>query len=320
MRFARYLLCLAPMLLCAPAFAVPGYEWEMKIEMDGMPIPMPAQKVCSPKESKEPPVARDDSDCKILDKKASGNRFQWTAKCKDGTMVGDITSTPTSYNGTMKMTDNSGSTTNMKMAGKRLGDCDYKDHSGEAAAASKQGEEATRKMCADALEQMQGSIAAGGYCPKEKPVFCAKAQTLEGFDRITRPFGSAQIDDPAVGKSIGLESCGLSTKKLRPKMCTSAVSAGNLRFVSRLCPTEKAALVKQHCEGRKYTSQIEAKYQAFCASAASGREDTGGDGGAGSTGTGKPGEPAPNSGMPGMPAIPTDVQQGMKALKGLFGN
>jgi hypothetical protein len=317
MNLVRALFCLIPMLVSGFVFAAPGYEWEMKMEMEGMPFPMPAQKACTPQASREPPVTREDRECKILDKKMSGNRFQWKAQCKDGTMVGDITSTPTSYSGTMKMTDNSGATTSMKMSGKRLGECDYQDKSGQVAAGVKQGEEAKRKVCADALEHMQGSLFSATECASEKPAFCAKAQTLPGFVKLTDRMGSAQLEDPQIDKALGLDNCSLSVKKLRPKMCTTALGAGNLGFITRLCPTEQAALVKQHCEGRKYSSQIDAKYQDFCARAASGRD--GSDSKASdSGGVSKPGT-APASGMPGMPAMPTDVQQGLKALKGLFG-
>lgn len=169
MRHLAAVACLAPLLLATHSLAAPGYQWEMKMEMQGMPFPMPPQKVCTPKTSNEPPVTRDDGECKILEKKQTGNRFQWTAQCKDGLMTGDITSTPTSYDGSMKMTDKSGKTVNMKMAGKRLGDCDYQDRTGEIKAMQKHSKESTGKSCQDGPDKVAGGVVVSGSCPKEKP-------------------------------------------------------------------------------------------------------------------------------------------------------
>ena len=120
----------AAMLLASPAaLAEPGERWEMKIEMDGSPVPMPMQSQCLPKRSgTEPPVAKqDDHRCKMVDKKQSGNRFQWKVICPDGTSEGDMTSTGDNYYGTVKTTDKSGQTTTVKMNGRKLGPCDYQD-------------------------------------------------------------------------------------------------------------------------------------------------------------------------------------------------
>lgn len=323
--------------LFSPAHAAPGHLWEIGVEMEGMPFAMPKQKVCSPKGSKEPPVTKDDDDCKILEKKQSGNRFQWKAQCKDGTMVGDVTSTPTSYNGTMKMTEKSGSTMSMKMAGKRLGDCDFQDRSGEVKAV-------LAKSCQDSLEQMYGSVIVNGQCPKEKPVFCQRLATPEGYDRATRHMQVKELDDPTLGIAGSVKACGLDQAKLRPRLCGSAVSSANFSFVERLCasdkpklcgkavaianldyvsancPGEKTALLKQHCEGRGYSSQVEEKYRAFCAAAASGEladdgsaaaRDAARAAGTGAAGSG--GSAGDES------AIPADLQDGVKKLRGLFG-
>jgi hypothetical protein len=312
------------------ARAEPGQLWEIGVEMEGMPFAMPKQKVCSPKGSKEPPVTKDDGDCKILEKKQTGNRFQWKAQCKDGTMVGDITSTPTSYNGTMKMTEKSGSTMSMKMAGKHLGDCDFQDRSGEIKAV-------LAKSCQDSLEQMYGSVIVNGQCPKEKPVFCQRLATAEGYDRATRHMPVKELDDPNLGIAGSVKACGLDQAKLRPRLCAGAVTSANFAFVERLCasdkpklcdkalavanldyvsancPGEKAALLKQHCEGRGYSSQVEQKYRAFCASAASG--ELADDGSAARMAA----EAAKSGGTGGESAVPTDLQDGVKKLRGLFG-
>ena len=128
----RTLLPVAALALLAsgPSLAEPGERWEMKIELDGSPIPMPMQSVCAPKrDTAEPPVTNDaDNRCKILDKKFSGNRFQWKAECPEGTSVGDVTTTADGYHGTVKHTEKGGPTVVMKMSGKKLGPCDYQPY------------------------------------------------------------------------------------------------------------------------------------------------------------------------------------------------
>lgn len=326
------------LLLSAPTHAAPGYQWEMRMEMDGMPFPMPGINVCAAKTSNEPPVTKDDGECKILNKKKTGNRFQWTAQCKDGTMVGDITSTPTSYNGTMKMTDKSGRTTNMKMSGKRLGDCDYQDRSGEIKALQQQSEDSIAQLCQNSLDNMQGQMLTTGSCPKEKIIFCQRLATPDGYSKATQNFPAEMINTPASGFPQVMKSCGLDNVKLLPKLCARGVADASFDFVSRFCPTEnpklcakalgmnqmnylgancpneKAAAIKQHCEGRRYTSQIDAKYRDFCAEASHGG-DFSNDGSANRV---PPAETNPPN-KPVDPAAPDNLQEGIKQLRNLFG-
>lgn len=329
-------------VLSSNTYAAPGHLWEFGMEMVGMPFAMPKQKVCAPKESKEPPVQENNGECKILDKKMTGNRFQWKAECKDGTLVGDVTSTPTSYQGTMKMTQKSGEVMDMKMSGKRIGDCDYQDRSNEIKAMQKQSDDQLAKMCADALENMQGQIIVGegSLCPAEKPVFCKRLSTVEGYGKATAHIPATSINDPVLGVVNVAKGCGLDNTKLLPKLCNSAVGDSNYAFVSRLCPaekpklcskaaadlklsyvgancpTEKAALAKQHCEGRMYSNQVEPKFQDFCANVASGGTMTDDESGHDSSSDESNAEPSRQNNSPG---IPVDVQESVKKLKGLFG-
>ena len=73
--------------------AKPGKVWEMKMELPGMPMAMPAQQVCVP-DGTPAGSAPSDPKCQILDQKQSGNRVQWKAKCPDGLMEADFTSSP----------------------------------------------------------------------------------------------------------------------------------------------------------------------------------------------------------------------------------
>jgi hypothetical protein len=110
-------------------------------------------------------------------------------------MIADITSTPTSYTGKMKMTDNSGETMTMKISGKRLGSCDYQDRSGELTALQKQSDDAIKGFCQNALEEMQGQLL-GDQCLKEKSLFCQRLATPEGYAKATRHLPDELLTDP----------------------------------------------------------------------------------------------------------------------------
>ena len=326
---------LSASLFASTAFAAPGYLWEIGMEMEGMPFAMPKQKICAEKDSKEPPVSQDDQECRVLEKKQTGNRYFWKAQCKDGLMVVDITSTPTSYSGKMKMTDKSGETVSMKMSGKRLGSCDYQDRSGEIIALQKQSNDAMKGFCQNALDEMQGQLL-GDQCPKEKSIFCQRLATPEGYEKATRHLPSEMLTDTTSGAPALTRICKLDNAKLLPKLCKNAVSGQNFTFVSRHCPADRpklcaaavsatqlgyvnancpedrTALIKEHCEGRKYSSDIEPRFANFCANA--GAEINGGESSGESSADATP--PAPETAED---KAVEKVQKGLKQLKGLFG-
>jgi hypothetical protein len=322
---------LSASLFAGTAFAAPGYLWEIGMEMEGMPFAMPKQKICAEKDSKEPPVSQDDQECRVLEKKQTGNRFFWKAQCKDGLMVGEITSTPTSYSGKMKMTDKSGETVSMKMTGKRLGNCDYQDRSGELMALQKQSNDAMKGFCQNALDEMQGQLLAD-QCPKEKTLFCQRLATPEGYAKATRHLPGEMLTDSTSGAPALTRICKLDNAKLLPKLCKNAVSGRNFAFVSRHCaadrpklcaaavsttqldyvnancPEDRTALIREHCEGRKYSSDIEPRFADFCANA--GAEIRGYE-----SSTEAP-APAPETAED---KAVEKVQKGLKQLKGFFG-
>ena len=115
----------------------PG-QWEtsMQMEMAGSPIQMPAMRntrCVTPEDAKDPtrslpsgPEGRGGkSDCKVSDYKVSGNTATWKMACTTPqamTGTGEMTFADDSYTGTLK-TDMAQGQMTMKMAGKRLGDC-----------------------------------------------------------------------------------------------------------------------------------------------------------------------------------------------------
>lgn len=313
-RIAGALITSMSLLLSgASAHAAPGYQWEFGMEMEGLSFAMPKQKTCVPKTSKEPPVTADNEECRILSKKQVGNRFIWKAECKEGLMEGDITSSATSYQGTLTMTDKSGETNRMKMSGKRLGECDYQDRSAELLAMQKKAEADARKnmakFCQDAVEKMY--LGALGSCPKEKPAICKRLGTLDGYKMAIPGAVAPELIEKDAQLSGAFKSCGLNIRTLVPNLCHQALEDVDTGFILGNCPMEKESLIAEHCVGRKNSSDIAEKYRDFCQRAylASDSDAAASSGGAAD----KP--PAAAGGID----VPADLQQGIKQLKGLFG-
>jgi hypothetical protein len=112
-------------------------KWEVtsEVNMEGMPIKMPATKTtqCITKNDMVP--AGGSSNCKVLSQSVAGNRVTWKVRCvdKDATTEGEgeIIYSGASYKGNMtaRMTDKTGKTQNitMKLSGQRVGECGEAD-------------------------------------------------------------------------------------------------------------------------------------------------------------------------------------------------
>ena len=123
-------------LLLLPLAAIAqdkGEQWEvtMKMEMPGMPMAMPAQtrRVCVPRARKDEDLVPKAEGCRVSDVKRAGSKVTFNVACTgtdpmNGT--GEITSTPASYDGRMRLKGKMGDET-MEMtqtfSGKRVGDC-----------------------------------------------------------------------------------------------------------------------------------------------------------------------------------------------------
>ncbi len=114
----------------------PG-SWEITMQMDmpGMPMKLPPQKVvqCVTKKQLEDPAATvpgapggGKNPCKVTDQKIDGNKITWNMTCSEPqpmTGSGEILVDGDNYTGTMKMNMEQGQMT-MKYNAKRLGDCE----------------------------------------------------------------------------------------------------------------------------------------------------------------------------------------------------
>lgn len=115
-----------------PAAPAKGDQWEVvsQMSMEGMPMQFPPQKrtVCSPKQWKEAPGANDEKrKCTSSDFAMTGPKATWKVHCEgpppmDGT--GEITRDGAeAFAGSIKFTTTE-ATMNVKLTGKRLGECD----------------------------------------------------------------------------------------------------------------------------------------------------------------------------------------------------
>jgi hypothetical protein len=105
-----------------------GDLWDItsQMEMPGMPMAMPAstQRVCAGKE--QPPFQAREN-CQMTEQQKLTNGWRWKMTCNDGsTADGNMTyQGMEAWNGMMNMKMKEGAMT-MKLAGKRVGECDYK--------------------------------------------------------------------------------------------------------------------------------------------------------------------------------------------------
>ena len=125
--------------VAAPDFKAGEWGVNYRMEMVGMPFPMPPitskKTMCLDKQNYVPDNAQQGQDCKVSDQKVSGNTVTWTMRCRSqGTTIegqGTITYKDKGerYDGEMnaKMlsADNAGPAMSYKyvMQGQRLGAC-----------------------------------------------------------------------------------------------------------------------------------------------------------------------------------------------------
>jgi hypothetical protein len=109
-----------------------GDLWEVtsRMSMQGLPAEMPAQtqKLCSPKDWKEPPApTNEQQNCQSSDFKVEGSKYTWKLRCSGPpamTGTGEVTRDGAeAYSGSVRFAGEAGAMT-IKLNGKRIGDCD----------------------------------------------------------------------------------------------------------------------------------------------------------------------------------------------------
>jgi hypothetical protein len=347
MKFATRLVLALPLcVLGVPAAAAEatGEFWEMttKMEMAGMPAGMagmmggPPQKVCMLKGQEGKPVkSKDRDDCTMSDVKQSGNTVTFTMKCTGKnpmTGSGEITSTPGSFSQRIKMKAD-GEDMTIVSTGKRIGGACKGDEqinqafAGAAGAQAKDCQAAldkndygrflkataslagdNRAQCAQmpTAESKRNCEAANDFsCAKERPVMCSRlGADLKDVDRFVK----------YAHKGLALaDECGLGPDKIVEQHCTDSLDRKDWRFVADYCQKDSrvAALKKQHCIGRDYTS-VAAGQRDMCATIgglSKSRSTADADTAAKPTARQEPAKPS---------AVEEATKGGVKVLKDLF--
>jgi hypothetical protein len=230
----------------------------------------------------------------------SGSVMTWDVRCTEPAAAkgtGRIEFGDGVYNGTMTMSMEEGEMV-MKLSGRRVpGGCDLAavqrevdDRKRMVTTAMAQQEQNMDQMC---LEGARGGLAiyfvgANAICtkPEHKAEYCAVMKTEKGYEAV--------VNSKAMGMNIEPETaarfCGVELEALRGDVCSQSLAANSLVFAQKHCPErqeeicDKALALKAHdivlqdcpaqaqalaqreCAGRKYTSDVNVEYRAFCSS------------------------------------------------------
>lgn len=239
----------------------PDELWEIttRFEMVGMPMQMPAQtsQMCIKKDRAQRPeshIPRDDK-CKTTKFTTRGNTVSYEMECTGDepmTGSGEITSTPTSYEGKMRMqTRRRGESVDMRQnfQGRKIGACT--DQSEKVFAESKAESDAMRaKGCADGLERLQGSFFYG-----DRPLCGAQQQQFtDRVNAMTRDASLYRATRRKLGGAIVSEafrSAQIDQVPARRNACSAAVRERDWSFVgSGECDDDVRAQAPQNCGSR----------------------------------------------------------------------
>jgi hypothetical protein len=339
---------LAAVLLALPFAAVAqnkGELWEITMSVPGMPAGMmPAQRVCQgddPERAAQAQKGRDKKDCKVTDRKQSGNRTTISMSCSDGSTMAidqEFNAARTEFKSTLSMKSKKDGDMTMTQTGRKVGSCDavaarqerdarmdkmQKDMAAmQAAGAAEQKKFADRqiKQCAEASANMDWrGFGTYGQCYNNKAEANCKMQ-LDSLDRTSPEIAkscNARISEyckryqtqegfyKAKADETAARACGTTTASVKAALCPKAAQTESLAFLGRYCLAEAKPIAQQHCVGRDYTSKMGGKYNEFCSAylAQASLE--------------KPA--ARSSTQTATDQVKQGVSKGMDKLKGLFG-
>ena len=293
----------ASLPLCAAAQGS-GELWEITMNIPGMPAGMmPAQRVCQgddPERAAQQQKGRDKKDCKVTDRKQSGNRTTVSMSCSDGTtMVIDqqFNAARTEFTSTLSMKSKKDGDMTMTQTGRKVGACDavasrkereekmasmQKEMAAmQAAGAAEQKKFADRqiKQCADAATNMDWrGFGIYGHCRTNKTDANCKSN-MDAYDKTSPEIAkscNARIGEyckrfqtqegflKGRGDETVAQACGVSTASIKAAECPKAAKTEALSFLGRYCLAEAKPIAQQNCVGRDYTSKMGGKYNDFC--------------------------------------------------------
>ena len=286
-----------------------GETWEHTIQVTAMGMSMPARTVtsCQAKGAERAAPQMPDESCTVIEAQLAGSRMTFKVTCTQPepmTGTGEMTwNGQNSYSGTMTMTSPDG-TMAMKTAGRRLGAaCDPGAEERGIAALVDKGNALADKFAAmqeAEIAKVCAQQAIGGhpaYFSGAPPVcadsalFCRNFRTEAGFAK-TGALGDASIEQAGA-------VCKVSPATLRADLCGAALKNESLVFLGSSCAEESKVLVQRECAGRKFTSDVSAKYRSFCAASFAARLAA----------DGAETEPASTTAKPA-PTTPADVKGG----------
>ncbi|HEX4886348.1 MAG TPA: DUF3617 family protein [Casimicrobiaceae bacterium] len=242
----------------------PDDLWDitMKMEMPGMPMAMPAttQQMCIKKNRGGADlVPKNDSDCRMTDVKTAGNKTTYTMVCTGDTPMtgkGEITSTPTSYDGRMWMKSTKrGEEFEMTQvySGRKVGTCT--DQSEQVVAQMKSDADAqVAKGCAESLETLEPALfGRDGMCQAQSKQFCDR---VGGLARDMRDPGAhaAATAKYRGNVSRAFEFCRQDYASVTRAACAKGVEARNWAFVGNgSCDDDVKTIGDASCKGRSFT-------------------------------------------------------------------
>lgn len=280
LRLIYTIVALCSAVTVAPVAAQPkepGDQWEVTTEMSmgGMSMPGNTSRVCSPRRDDSLPIADNDGQCQMFDVKRSGNTMSWKMKCAGKpptTGSGEMTYQGRDrYTGKMTMIAD-GETMNMKMSGRRVGECDAGAMKRQVAAiqaqAQAQTQQATTQLCSDGVRQMIPSLLrgdAGIQCDGHyKAEFCQRYQSYDGYTLLAKQSSGAAGGQSALEQAAAL--CGVGAADNRSRLCKRAIEQDSPDFLATAGCPEAARIAQRECSGRGFTTPPAPKYRNFCAS------------------------------------------------------
>ena len=263
------------------AIAEPGQDelWEttMAMESEGMKMPAMTQTNCTPKGAREEQRMMD-KNCRVLESKQSGKKHIFKFACEDGadkwTGTGEMESLgKDAWRGTMSAAGTrEGQKFSMKMdmSAKRKGNCTYEDPRKKVDAMVAQQNAMLAKECDKMIAELQPAMFFGAqglpedalFCKDRKTDFCANVTKVTSTMRDPKGFREGQSKYDTRWRDAA-QACGIDPASISGPVCKSAIDGKDWNFVASSCPAEAAALRKENCAGRTYTS-VAANFREMC--------------------------------------------------------
>lgn len=312
----------------------PDELWDvtMKMEMPGMPMAMPAQthQMCLKKDRKGEDAIPKQENCRTTDVRTVGNKVTFAMECtgKDPmTGRGEITSTPTSYDGKMQVkSTRRGQEMEMTQtfSGRKVGACT--DESEKMVANAKAaGDAQMATICGQGMDSLQYELFVGkdAACKAQSKAFCDKVGGLGRDMREPATFKAVVAKSSMDYVQGSFRGCNVSLVETTKAACSKATSTRDWAFVGNgVCDDDVRAAGPTYCKGRDYYL-VDRSLTSLCNRYArlTRGPGTGGDAAdapaAASTST-STAAPAQAKAAPEPPKPADPVQQGVDALRKLL--